>query len=239
MVFQIDFRSTAMSKIEEFENQVVIFGIRNGDLDKYTKLLRYVHRDVLKQQHCCSTALRFPPERAEQAVTLIRYGLQNFESSWFSVYTSCLSMGSIYEKAGNYVKAYEAYLSANEALGSEHHTYYENVLSSRLLWMRLHIDDFRYSEEAETYYRDFEKSGEFSKSFLQQDFKCKVAQIVIFSHYGKYAEAKTALEAALEMCRPNFKGKLYDLLQKHRCTEVLPLIPEVTRFLKRSKAELL
>lgn len=129
-----------MSKIEDFENQIVTFGMRDGDLDKYAKFLRYIHEDGLKQQHCYSTALRFPPERAEQAVTLIRFGLQNFESSWFSVYTSYLSMGSIYEKAENYVKAYEAYLSANEALGGEHHAYYENVLSSRLLWARLHME---------------------------------------------------------------------------------------------------
>lgn len=129
-------------------------------------------------------------------------------------------------------------MSANEALGGEHHAYYENVLSSRLLWARLHMDTFRYSEETETYYRAFERSDEFSKSFLHQEFKCKVAQIVIFSHYGKYAEAKAALEAALEMCRPNFRGNLYGLLQKHRYTEVLPFTPEVARFLKRSQTYL-
>lgn len=238
MYFRSTLRGIAMSKIEDFENQIVTFGMRDGDLDKYAKFLRYIHEDGLKQQHCYSTALRFPPERAEQAVTLIRFGLQNFESSWFSVYTSYLSMGSIYEKAENYVKAYEAYLSANEALGGEHHAYYENVLSSRLLWARLHMDTFRYSEETETYYRAFERSDEFSKSFLHQEFKCKVAQIVIFSHYGKYAEAKAALEAALEMCRPNFRGNLYGLLQKHRYTEVLPFTPEVARFLKRSQTYL-
>lgn len=238
MYFRSTLRGIAMSKIEDFENQIVTFGMRDGDLDKYAKFLRYVHEDDLKQQHCYSTALRFPPERAEQAVTLIRFGLQNFESSWFSVYTSYLSMGSIYEKAENYVKAYEAYLSANEALGGEHHAYYENVLSSLLLWARLHMDTFRYSEETETYYRAFERSDEFSKSFLHQEFKCKVAQIVIFSHYGKYAEAKAALEAALEMCRPNFRGNLYGLLQKHRYTEVLPFTPEVVRFLKRSQTYL-
>lgn len=116
MYFRSTLRGIAMSKIEDFENQIVTFGMRDGDLDKYAKFLRYIHEDGLKQQHCYSTALRFPPERAEQAVTLIRFGLQNFESSWFSVYTSYLSMGSIYEKAENYVKAYEAYLSANEAL---------------------------------------------------------------------------------------------------------------------------
>ena len=131
MYFRLTSRGIVMSKIEDFENQIVTFGMRDGDLDKYAKLLRYVHEDGLNQQYCYSTALRFPPERAEQAVTLIRFGLQNFESSWFSVYTSYLSMGSIYEKAENYVKAYEAYLSANEALGGEHHAYYENVLSSR------------------------------------------------------------------------------------------------------------
>ena len=53
-----------------------------------------------------------------------------------------------------------------------------------------------------------------------------------------YAEAKAALEAALEMCRPNFRGNLYGLLQKHRYTEVLPFTPEVARFLKRSQTYL-
>ena len=131
------------------------------------------------------------------------------------------------------------YLSANDALGSEHCAYYENVLSACLLWTRLHLDDFRYSEEIEAYYRAFEKSDEFSKSFLAQEFKCRVAQVVIFSHYGKNSEAKEALEDTLEMCRPGFKGKLYNILQKHRYTETLPLTPEVTDFLKRAKASLL
>lgn len=228
-----------MSKIGDFENRIIKFGIQEGDLDEYARLLKFVHGDNLKQQHCYSTALRFPPEHVEQAVGLICYGLQNFENNWFSAYMSYLSMGSIYEKAENYLKAHEAYLSAIEALGDEHCTYYENVLSVRLLRTRLYIDDFRYSEEAEAYYLAFQKSNEFSKSFLAQDFQCRIAEIVIFTHYGKTAEAKEALEAALEMCRPGFKGKLYNILQKHRYFESLLLTPEVTEFLKRAKASLL
>ena len=78
-----------MSKIDEFEQQIIKNGFTEEDLKEYEKLLKRVRDNFLKRQHCYSTAIQFPVEHTEQAVLLIKYGLENFEDDgWFSTYTS-------------------------------------------------------------------------------------------------------------------------------------------------------
>lgn len=117
--------------------------MRDEDFEEYAKLLKRIQGNFLKRQHCYMTASQFPPEFAEQAVKLIRYGLQNFEDDWFSTYNSYLYIGKVYEAAGNYQDAYDSYLLAMDALGEERDEYI-NELSLHLLWMRLHKDAFCY-----------------------------------------------------------------------------------------------
>ena len=68
-----------MSKIDEFEQQIIKNGFTEEDLKEYAKLLRQVRGNFSKRQHCYSTAIQFPVEHTEQAVLLIKYGLENFE----------------------------------------------------------------------------------------------------------------------------------------------------------------
>lgn len=65
-----------MSKIGDFEQRLISDGMTDRDLEEYAKLLVRV-RD--KRQHCYTTAVKFPPERSEQAVKLIKFGLESFE----------------------------------------------------------------------------------------------------------------------------------------------------------------
>lgn len=132
-----------MSKIGDFEQRLISNGMTDRDLEEYAKLLVRV-RD--KRQHCYTTAVKFPPERIEQAVKLIKFGLESFEGDgWYSNYASYRSMGQIYKQAGNYQKAYESYLSAMNTL-DETRGSYEIQLSGCLMWMKLHMDSFEYSE---------------------------------------------------------------------------------------------
>ena len=137
-------------------------------------------------------------------------------------------------KAKEYHKAFDYYLLAKNSLGEEHP---ESVkeLSKYLLWMKLHIDSFSYSEEMEEYYLKYTQAPEFSKAFLNSEIKLSIANIVISLHYGKIEEAKQSLEIAKEICKPNYKGRLHNILYRHKCNETLNITPEAIAFINNLK----
>ncbi|MBE6665100.1 MAG: hypothetical protein E7603_02615 [Ruminococcaceae bacterium] len=223
-----------MSKIDQFETEIILNGMTDEDFIEYEKLLKKVRTPFSKRQHCYTTAIRFPCEYAEQAVKLIKYGLENFEDGWFSTYTSYLYIGHIYEKAREYQKAFDAYLSAKAVLGSEQQDYIEE-LSKDLLWMKLHIDAFQYSKELEDWFLCYEKIDAFSKSFVNSEFRLAVAGMVIALHYGKKDEAKQRLETAKQICLPNYTGKLNNILARHQYQDSFNETPESITFIQNMK----
>ncbi len=220
-----------MGKIDDFEKKLISRGMTDEDFIEYEKLLKRVRGNFLKRQHCYTTAIQFPRKYAEQAVKLIQYGLDKFEDGWFSTYTSYLLMGRIYEGVNQYQKAFDAYIMAKDALGTDHGGYVAE-LSKDLLWMKLHIDSFRYSPELEEYLSMYEGTNDFSKSFINGEFKYTVANIVVLNHRGKTEEARQFHEKAKEMCKPNYVGRLFHLLQKHHYQESLHGTPESIAFVK-------
>lgn len=187
-----------------------------------------------KRQHCYITAIQLPWEYAKQAVKLTQYGLENFEDDWFSTYTSYLYIGHIYEGISNHQKAFEAYLRAKEALGLDHPQYVEE-LSKDLMWMKLHVDSFRYSVELEEYFCCYKKTDDFSKSIVGNALRLAVANIVISLHHGKLEAARRSLETARTICKPNYTGKLHAILARHKYRESLDTTPEATAFVKSLK----
>lgn len=158
----------------------------------------------------------------------------NFEDGWFTTYTSYLHIGHIYEGISNYQKAFEAYLLAKEALGQDHPRYVEE-LSKDLMWMKLHVDSFKYSVELEEYLHCYEKTSDFSKAFVNAEFKIAIVNIVISLHHGRLDEAKQFLEKAREICKPKYVGKLYTILTRHKYKESLSTTPEAIAFMKQLK----
>ena len=224
-----------MSKIAEFEQRIIENGFTEEDLKEYEKLLTRVRDNFLKRQHCYTTALQLPVEYTEQAVSLIKYGLEKFEDDgWFSTYTSYFNIGRIYEKAKEYHKAFDYYLITKEFLGEEH-PQYVTELSKYLLWMKLHIDAFCYSAEMEEYYLSYTQAPDFSKAFLNSEIKLSIANIVISLHYGKIEEAKQSLEIVKEICKPDYIGKLHSILSRHKFNETLNITPEAIEFINNLK----
>lgn len=223
-----------MGKIDEFEQQIIKHGMTEKDFVEYEKLLKKVHGNFLKRQHCYTTAIQFPSQYAQQAIRLIQYGLDTFEDGWFSTYTSYLHMGHIYEGISNYQKALQAYLLAKEALGLDHSSYVEE-LSKDLMWMKLHIDSFQYSAELEEYLSCYKNTNDFSKSLVNSEFKVAVAGIVVSMHYGELDKARQFFEKAKSICKPNYVGKLYNILARHKYYETLNTTPEVIAFLRNLK----
>lgn len=221
-----------MSKIDAFEKRIIEQGLQDEDLIEYGKLLGRVRGNYNKRQHCYTTAIQFPEGKADDAVKLIQYGLDNFDDDWFSTYQSYLYIGKIYEKTGDYKRAFDALLLARGVLGDEQEEYIKDI-SRDLLWMKLHIDKFSYSKEMEKYYLCYSSSNEISKSFINNKVVLAIAEIIVFMHQGKTVDAKRALEEARQICTPGYSGALTEMLLMHNYQERLKLTPEAKEFLDK------
>ena len=220
-----------MSKIEELEQKIIKQGMTDEDFAEYQKILKRVRGNFLKRQHCYTTAIQFLPEYADQAIKLIKYGLENFEDDWFSTYTSYLYIGHIYEKTSDFKNAFASYQMAKESLGTDHPEYVKEI-SKDLMWMKLHIDSFCYSQELENYYSCYVTTDDFSKSFIENEFRLAIATLVIALHHGDMVEAKEALYKAREISKPNYLGKLYNILDRHNYKESFKTTREAEDFIK-------
>ncbi len=223
-----------MGKIDEFEDKIIKQGMSDEDFEEYKKLLKRVRGNFGKRQHCYTTAIQFPTKNATQAIKLIEYGLETYPDEWFSTYTSYLYIGKIYESSRKYQKAYDSYLMAWNALG-EMGKGYKEELSGDLCWMRLHIDSFQYSEELEELYSCYDKIDEFSKGFINSEFRKAITQIVIALHHNQIDIAKSAYKQATTIYSPSYVGKLHNILARHNYKETLKITPEAKMFLSRLK----
>lgn len=221
-----------MTKIEEFENRVRKSGMTEEDLKEYEKLLRRVRGNGSRRQHCWNTAVSFPPDRTEEAVSLIRWGLEQYPDSWYSTYMSHYMIGQIYERGGKWQAAHDAYLLAYDALGEEQ-TAYREKLSGDLLWTLLHIDGFHYSDKLRAYYDSFRKIDDFHAAFVNCAFRLAVAELVIALHDGDNETAKKAYDKAKTMAEPGFVSRIQGILDRHRATDKLKAnTKECAQFLK-------
>ncbi len=225
-----------MTKIEEFEKHLIEKGLKDADFEEYKKLLRRVRGDFSKCQHCYTTAIQFPKKRSDEAIKLIKYGVENFGGGWFTEYTSYLYIGHICEQNGDYTDALEAYLKAESALGEDHKSYLGDI-SLRILWAKLHADDFEYSDMLNKYYNMYISSF-FEESELINDlYKMTVAQIVISLHNGNKEDAAKARNKARLISAPGFIGPMTGLLRRHRFNDKLNASKQSKKFLQRiSKA---
>ena len=223
-----------MSKIDEFEQKIIKQGMTDEDFAEYKKMLNRVRGNFLKRQHCYTTAIQFPTKYADQAIKLIRYGLENFEDDWFSTYTSYLYIGHMYEKTSDFQNAFASYQMAKESLGTDHPEYVKEI-SKDLMWMKLHMDSFCYTPELEDYYSLYITTDDFSKSFIENEFRLAIANLVIALHHGNTVEAKEALDKAKEISKPNYLGKLYNILDRHNYRESFKTTREAEVFIKNIK----
>ena len=140
-------------------------------------------------------------------------------------------MGIIHERCRNYHAAYEAYRKAADVLSNDQISY-QRTISGNLMWMLLHIDAFKYSEQLEEHYALFSEIDDFEKAFINNAFRIAVAEIVILSYKGIPDKAEAALERALRLSNPNIVSRIQRILNKHRIKDVLKNTPECAAFLK-------
>ncbi len=226
-----------MSKIEELKKKIIQDGMSDEDFEMFKLLLRRTRDDFLKNQHCYSTAVLFPKEYSEQAIKLIQYGLETFAGNdSYSRHCYYDDLSYIYFNIGEYDKAYQSLLKAVSIIEESKESCLVSPVSDaiKLLWIKLHVDNFEYSKEAEEHYKCYQKENEFSKALINHKFQMLIAEIIIFLHYKEREKAKLSYNKVLEMMKPEYKGELHSILKKHKCTEKLDITTETMDFLNRT-----
>ncbi len=221
-----------MTKIEELENKLICEGIKKDDLNTYETLLKRSGSDYNRLQHCYITAWKFPQERYEQGIRLIEWGIERYQSDWYSVYTAYNYIGHMWEINGRYREAYEAYLKSWDAIKDNEENTYKQLLSGDLMWMRIHIDKFKYSETLEEYYRMFKKISGVERDFIKNEYRLAVTEIVIFKKYNMKEEARRAYNDAVRISKPDYVSHAQAMLSSHGVVDELRTTPECIRFLK-------
>ncbi len=223
-----------MTKIEAYENKLIKEGMPKEAYAEYETLLKRVRGNFLRLQHCYTTAVQFPIKRSQEGIDLIQWALEKFPDTWFPTYSAYYNMGIIHERCRNYLAAYEAYQKAVDVLRNDQISY-QRTISGNLMWMLLHVDDFKYSEQLEKYYTLFSEIDDFEKAFINNEFRIAVAEIVFYSYKGITDKAATALERALRLSNPDIVSRIHGILDKHRVKDRLKNTPECAAFLKTVK----
>ena len=223
-----------MTKIEEFEKNLIKEGMSKDTYVEYEILLKRVRGNFLRLQHCYTTAIQFPIKRSQEGIDLIQWGLEKFPDTWFPTYSAYYNIGTIYERCEDYSAAYEAYQKAAAVLNKDQLSY-QRTISGNLLWMLLHVDHFNYSEQLEKYYMLFSGIDDFEKAFINNEFRIAVAEIVIFAHKGMTDKAAAALERARRLSNPNVVSRIQGILDKNRVKDSLKNTSKCAAFLKTIK----
>ena len=158
---------------------------------------------------------------------LIEFGISKYGSERGKAIPAYEILGTIYERAGLYKKAYDIYVAIYPDIRG-----FKGRFPWCLLDTKMHVDNFKYSEEMKQYYELCLAENDFSKSFIQNQFILKLAEYII-ADYSKDLDGKgKAYDAIHEMIRPGYRGLLYKLLKKHKHEEELIITKESRAFLK-------
>lgn len=200
-------------------------------LGEFRQALNRVPRQA-RCRHCRAAALGMPPENRENAIRLLRLGLEEYGDSWSDVLYCYRELGNLQEVAGGYAQAKEAYCRAVAAVPENLREEYAVIYSFDLLRLELHCGQFQYTQDLAHYEELTRKSGSFQQGLLKNQFYLTLARMILLERENRLEEAEKYYAEALEMCREGARGPLTALLRRHRYRETLEPTREATVFLQ-------
>lgn len=225
-----------MGKIDIIEGKIIVEELTDDMFQEYITQLKKVPK-YKRLEHCYNTAIQIPVNRYNDSIRLIEFGIENYDATWFSLYTSYLFMGNIFERKYNYQKAFEAYNMARSVLGEEHSAYIPSI-SLDILWTKLHIDNFQYSERIKELYNISNGISDFEKGFTEIRYKLLIAKIVILMNTEWSTELIIEIKNALKLISNN-NSYFNSILIKHKIDDKLNPTPESIHFLTKLNQELI
>lgn len=215
-----------MARIAEIEDVLLQNGVTEERLAVYAQCLRRAGSDYCRNQHCYTTAARFPAQRWEEAVRLIRFGMETYREDRLGMNQAREMLAYVYEKAGQYGKAHMLYAKA-ETEGA-------SVLWG-LLRTKILADQFRFSEELAGYYDRCMAQDEFLKDFLSNRFYLLAAGLILARQAEDRVQAQKYLRELLEICTPGYTGKNGEMMRQHGWEEGLTVPSECLAWLEKEK----
>lgn len=217
----------AKTKIEVFEEKLIKEGVNDNSLREYKELLKRAGNDWNRIAHCFLTAYKFSIKQTSDAIKLIEFGISNYGSEQGNIIPAYEMLGTIYERAGLYQKAYDLYVTIFPNIGN-----FKGDFPWCLLDTKMHADSFKYSEEMKNHYELCLAEDSFSKSFLQHQFILKLAEYIIADYRNNIDCRRNAYDAIHEMIGSDYRGALYMILKRHKYEEKLRITEECRTFLK-------
>ena len=155
----------------------------------------------LRCQHCYTSAMHLKEKHPQDAIMLIRYGLEQYETDWVDQMRAHQNLGAIYEATGDYVLAKTAYETAVHAIPDDRKGGYLPVLSLDILRAELHANGFSYTDAVRSLYQAASDTDEFTASFRHVAFYMALAKLVIAVYdddKSKQNEAYLCAQRALD-----------------------------------------
>lgn len=217
-------------KLSEIEKSLQKGDITEETISEFKAALKRTSKSN-RCQHCYTTAATFPKERWEDAISLIRYGLDVCESSWVDKMRSYCNMASIYERVSDYSSALGAYQDALAAVTEECRAPYTASISADMMRIELHRSDFVYTDALRQYYLRSMQQDAFSRSFAHSLFYQAIAEMVLYTKSGETEKADAAYCRAKDILSPKNEGPLTKILRRHRYMDAAKATKEAIHFL--------
>lgn len=186
-------------------------------------------------QHCYSTAALMPSRCHSQAISLIQYGLSQHCNSWSDRMRSYHNMAIILEAQEDYAGAKKAYSEALSSVAIENQSEYDCEYAAHILRMEMHISNFEYTEELESWYHIAVQANAFAQAFQSKRFYRLLAEIIISLKHNDLPGARRAFEEANDMLQPGHLGALTLLLKRKGFRESTGATKAAQAFLRRVK----
>ena len=221
-------------KIAEIEAK-----IENGDCsEEILNLFKLALKRVPKSgrcQHCYTTAASMSPRFHNEAISLIKYGLTEYCDSWIDRMRSYHNIAIILETNEDYIGAKKAYSDALSAVDLDKQASYASEYAAHMMRTEMHISNFEYTDDLESYYNTAIQADEFSQAFQKKKFYRLLAEIIIFCKHSDLVRAKEAFVAANDMLHPGFAGPLTLLLKRKGFIESAGATEPALAFLRKVK----
>lgn len=186
-------------------------------------------------QHCYTTAYGFMDKDPQNAIRLIKYGIDTYDSDWIDQMRAYQNLGYIYEVCKQYEDAKGSFQSALFAVPELQRESYIPNISMDILRTELHCSNFEYTEYAYDLYCSVTKADEFSASFRHYIFYRAVMELIIAKKNNDVDSQRRAHKTATQVLDGDNVTGMDMLLQRHRYKDEAKASKEAIAFLKQNE----
>lgn len=221
-------------KISEIEKRIQMGHFSEELFSEFQTALKRVPKNM-RCQHCYTAAYYLKDKDPKNAIRMIQYGIDAFESDWIDKMRACQNLGGIYEANGQFTEAKAAYEAALAAIPEDKRDAYTPSLSMDILRAELHCTKFEYSEYADKLYQHALNADGFSSTSRHFIFYRAIMELIIARKNNDVSSQKAEYAAAVQALDGDTVTGMDLILKRHKYKDDANASKESIRFLKSNK----